>query len=73
MTKLPNMTLKECTEAMRDVGIRCTETSIADAIELGIYQFGRVKHIGKTGRRTIEIWRVDFEKWLKERIGGESE
>lgn len=63
--KRPIMTLKECVSEMRDAGIPCSERSIADSIELGIYQFGRVKHVGKTGRRTIEIWRVDFERWLK--------
>lgn len=69
----PTMTLKECAVAMRERNIPCTETGIADAIELGIYPFGRIKHVGKTGRRSIEIWRVDFERWLKERTGGENE
>lgn len=69
----PTMTLKECAEAMREFSIPCTETGIADAIETGAYSFGRIKHVGKTGRRSVEIWRVDFERWLKERIGGDSE
>lgn len=66
----PTMTLKDCVEAMRDANIRCSEAGVADAIELGIYRFGRIKHVGKTGRRTVEIWRVDFERWLSERTSG---
>lgn len=63
----PTMTLKDCATEMRDCGIRCTEMDIADAIESGIYPFGRVKRRGNTGRRTLEIWRVDFERWLAEK------
>lgn len=66
----PTMTLKDCTEAMRGYGIPCTERDIADAIEQGIYPFGRIKRRGTTGRRTFEIWRVDFERWLSERTRG---
>lgn len=71
--KSPTMTLNECATEMRNHGIRCSEMDVADAIEHGIYPFGRVKRVGNTGRRTFEIWRVDFERWLKERTGGESE
>lgn len=65
----PTMTLKECAAAMRERNVPCTETGIANAIEDGAYPFGRIKHVGKTGRRSIEIWRVDFERWLAERTG----
>lgn len=67
----PTMSLKDCTAAMRRCGIRCSPLRIAEAIELGIYPFGRVVSVGDTGRRTFEIWRVDFEKWLKERTNEE--
>lgn len=65
----PVMTLKECAEELRRLGVRTSETAIADALEAGIYPFGRLKSLGKTGRRTFEIWRVDFERWLRERTG----
>lgn len=58
------MTLRECVEAMRDLGIRCSPTLVGDAIERGVYPFGRVKAVGKTGKRAFEIWRVDFEDWI---------
>lgn len=73
MKKRPIMTLSECVSEMREYGIPCSPMDVGDAIENRIYPFGRVKAAGKTGRRTFEIWRVDFERWLKERIGGENE
>lgn len=65
----PTMNLHECAATMRDFGIPCSEKEIADAIECCAYPFGRIKSVGKTGRRTVEIWRVDFERWLAERTG----
>lgn len=63
------MTLNECATAMRDRGIPCSPARIADCIESGVYTFGRLVRSGKTGRRTFEIWRVDFEQWLAEKMG----
>lgn len=63
----PMMTLKDCVVEMRTYGIKCKEMDVADAIEDGTYPFGRLKRVGNTGRRTFEIWRVDFERWLRER------
>lgn len=65
----PTMTLKEVTEAMRAAGFRTSETMIADGIESGRYPFGAVIGVGKTGRRRIEILRVDFTAWLN-RVAG---
>lgn len=60
----PTMTLKEVTDAMRRAGFRTSETRVADGIEAGRYPFGEVIGVGKTGRRQIEILRVDFTAWL---------
>lgn len=65
--KKPVMTVNECAETMRAHGIRCSNMDVGDAIEQGVYPFGRVKRVGSLGRRTFEIWRVDFEAWLRSR------
>lgn len=65
--KRPIMTLTECLAEMREHGIPCSPSRVANEIENGTYPFGRVKSYGKTQRRTFEIWRVDFEKWLREK------
>lgn len=66
----PMMNLKECADAMRDVGFRTSETCIADGIESGRYPFGALLSVGQTGRRRFEIYRVDFEAWLRSKTGG---
>lgn len=58
------MTLREVYYEMRKVGIRCNVQMISAGIASGAYPFGRVVNTGETGRRTIEIFRVDFEAWL---------
>ena len=63
MAKL-TMTLREVYYAMRAAGIRCNPTMIVAGIESGAYPFGRIVNTGETGRRTTEIFRVDFEAWL---------
>lgn len=64
--KNPTMTLIECVEEMRNYGIRCSPMEVGDCIENGTYPFGRVKS-ATDKRRTFEIWRVDFEAWLREK------
>lgn len=66
------MTLREVYYEMRDAGIRCSMQMISAGIASGAYPFGRVVHEGETGRRTLEIFRVDFEAWLKSKMPGES-
>lgn len=64
----PRMTLNECAVEMRDRGIPCVPTRLGDDIEAGVVTFGRMRN--RTGsRRTFEIWRVDFERWLDEKAG----
>ena len=59
------MTLQQVYEAMRAAGIKTSKQVISNGIATGAYPFGRVVSIGQTGRRTIEIYRVDFDSWLK--------
>lgn len=56
---------------MRAAGFRTSETMIANGIESGRYPFGAVTGVGKTGRRRVEILRVDFNAWLQ-RVAGEA-
>ncbi len=62
------MTLRETYYAMREAGIPCNEKMISAGIASGAYPFGRVVQEGETGRRTLEIFRVDFDAWLETRI-----
>lgn len=64
-TKRLTMTLLEVYHAMRDAGIPCTPKRISAGIETGAYPFGRVVAVGETGRKTLEIFRVDFYAWLE--------
>ena len=68
MAKGITMTLHEVYEEMREAGIRTSQKVISDGIATGAYPFGRVVNTGETGRRTLQIFRVDFESWLKTKI-----
>ena len=63
MEKL-TMTVREVLTEMRKAGIPCTDKSVSDGIAMGAYPFGRISHVGPSGRRTLEIFRVDFYAWL---------
>ena len=67
MPKL-TMTLREVQYAMRAAGIHCSSKSISAGIASGAYPFGRVVNVGVTGRRTVEIFRVDFDAWLETKM-----
>ena len=64
MQKL-TMTVTEVYYAMREAGIRSSPKTISAGIASGAYPFGRVVSQGETGRRTLEIFKVDFDAWLK--------
>lgn len=66
------MTVREVYYAMRAAGIRCNPTMISAGIATGAYPFGRVVNTGETGRRTLEIYRVDFEAWLESKMPKEN-
>lgn len=64
MEKL-TMTVREAYYAMRAAGIPTSEARISAGIASGAYPFGRVVNVGETGRRTLEIFRVDLDAWIK--------
>ena len=67
MAKL-TMTVYDVYYAMRDAGIPSTPARISAGIESGAYPFGTVINVGETGRRTLLIYRVDFDAWLKSKM-----
>ena len=62
------MTVMEVYIEMREAGIPNSPKKISAGIASGAYPFGRVVAVGETGRKTIEVFRVDFQNWLKSRI-----
>ena len=62
------MTILDVYHAMREAGISTSPTTISAGITSGAYPFGRVVSTGETGRKTFEIFRVDFEKWLESKV-----
>lgn len=64
MAKL-TMTCREAYYEMRKAGIRSSPERISAGIASGYYPFGTVVNVGETGRRTIEIYAVDFYAWLE--------
>ena len=67
MPKL-TMTVREVVKEMREAGIHCSDRIVSDGIALGIYPFGTVVNTGETGRRTLNIFRVDFDAWLQSKM-----
>lgn len=67
MPKL-TMTLHDVYLAMREAGIPTSPMRISAGIASGAYPFGRVVCVGDTGRRTVEIFKVDFYAWLESKI-----
>ena len=62
------MTIMEVYLAMRNAGIPSSPKKISASIASGAYPFGRVVNVGETGRKTIEVFRVDFQSWLESKI-----
>lgn len=62
------MTIMDVYHEMREAGISTSPTRISAGIASGAYPFGKVIGIGETGRRTVEIYRVDFNAWLATKI-----
>lgn len=62
----PRMTLEEVRRDMCSKGMKVTNTTIADAIEIGAFPFGTVLGKKEGGRRNIMIMRRDYEKWAEE-------
>lgn len=66
----PRMTLADVCKDMRTRGMKMTNTTLAAAIEQGVFNFGKVISESETGRRNIIIMRKDYESWAKEYLGG---
>lgn len=58
------MTVAQVCAELRSRGIPCNNRRVADNIESGAWNFGRLVNKGPTGTRCFEIWRKDFENWM---------
>lgn len=56
----------QAVQILRERGIRMSVPRLIHGIEAGYYSFGRVIGVGESGRRTVEIYRKDFEEWMEE-------
>lgn len=68
----PVMTLADVVEDLRSVGMKINAMTLSDGIASGLYPFGKVLHVGETGRRHIQIFRTDYERWKAEVLLGTS-
>lgn len=66
----PTMTLADVVKDLRSIGMKTNAKSLSDGITSGHYPFGTILHIGKTGRRHIQIFRTDYERWKAEVLLG---
>lgn len=62
------MGLHDVCHAMQKAGMRTSPMAVANGIATGAYPFGRIVSTGPNGRRSFEIFKVDFYAWLKTRI-----
>lgn len=56
----------EAVRLLRERGVKMTVPRLINGIESGYYGFGKVISVGATGRRTVEIYRKQFIKWMEE-------
>lgn len=69
--KRPTLTMQECCTLMRNNGFRVSAPTLKAGFKSGYYPFGRVKSVGPTGREAMEIYRIDVERWIREKTGGD--
>lgn len=62
----PEMTVAEVAGEMREAGFHVSNKAIVDRIASGLYPFGRIIGVGRSGRRTVHVLRVDFQRWLED-------
>ena len=55
----------EAVRLLRERGIRMSVQRLIHGIEAGYYSFGEVVNVGESGRRTVEIYKPEFEKWME--------
>ena len=68
--KKPNMTMTEVMHDMRRRGFGISQISFGKALDQGAFPFVRVLDTGETGRKTLLIFRKDYEAWADEYLGG---
>lgn len=61
----PEMTVADVAGEMRAAGFHVSNKAIVDRIASGLYPFGRIIGVGRSGRRTVHVLRVDFQRWLE--------
>lgn len=62
----PEMTVADVAGEMRAAGFHVSNKAIVDRIASGLYPFGRIIGVGRSGRRTVHVLRVDFQRWLED-------
>lgn len=68
--KRPNMTVADVIQDMRDRGFCISQRSFSMAVDSGAFPFVRVLNTGATGRKTLLIFRKDYEAWADDYLGG---
>ena len=64
------MTLADVVNDLRTVGMKTHAKALSDGIASGHYPFGTILNLGETGRRHIQIFRTDYERWKAEVLLG---
>ena len=64
----PTMTLADVVADMRTRGMKATNKTVSDGIASGVFPFGTILGTGVTGRRSILIFRCDYEAWAAEKL-----
>lgn len=59
----PVMTLADVIKDLQSIGVKTNAKALSDGIASGHYPFGTILNTGETGRRTIQIFRTDYERW----------
>lgn len=68
--KRPNMTIADVMADMRGRGFSISQKTFNLAVERGEFPFVRVLSTGATGRKTLLIFRKDYEAWADDYLGG---
>ena len=64
------VTATEAAKVLRSKGMKISVRRLVDGIQDGSYPFGRIVSTGGTGRRSVEIFRGDLERFIKEKTNG---
>lgn len=67
--KKPSMTSYDVMSDMRKRGFSISQTNFIRAVEQGIFPFVKILGAGETGRRSLLIFRKEYEAWADEFLG----